>query len=130
MANRTEAYNLRDSVRITDPNTFPKGAAAVARFQPHEPEKPVGYICANVLPTAEGYQSFFGTRQQLGTELLPEETYDVFTFLSPTGDGFAIALTSQSIKAQSVEFNSPLVLVDQLADELGGFTSSNYGVGV
>lgn len=129
MANRTQAYNLRNSARITDPNTFPRNAPYVARFQPHTPEQALGYICSNVLPTAEGYQSFFGTRQQMGNEILPEQTYDLFTYVSPTGDIFALALTSQSILAQTAEFEPTEVLVDGL-DGSATFDDADYGIGV
>lgn len=108
MARQTQSYIAGRGFIPIDPEGFPANLPSNEQREQSERMPDVGlYDAANVLPTPQGYASFFGVRQQIGTDPLVENIFDVFNYQDERGDFHLIALTESGVYSQRGDLNSP-----------------------
>lgn len=107
MARHTQSYIAARGFIPLDPEGFPANLPAAEEPQTENPPVVGLYDGANILPTPQGYSSFFGIRQQVGTDPLIQNVFDVFNYQDEQGNFHLIALAESGVYSQKGDLSSP-----------------------
>ena len=108
MARQTQSYLGSRGFIPLDPEGFPANVPQSEQREQSEQQPAIGlYDGANILPTAQGYASFFGISQQVGEDPLIENVFDVFNYQDAAGNYHLIALAESGVYSQRGDLGSP-----------------------
>lgn len=116
MQQNAKFIDLRRTYLPVNANTFPTSMHGTSQEDSPENRIPVmAYEAKNILPTAQGYKSYFGTDQTLNIDALTERADYVFIYQNLAFENVLIALTESGIwvkKANAVgAWTNPVPIV-------------------
>ena len=116
MQQNAKFIDLRRTYLPVNANTFPTSMHGTSQEDSPENRIPVmAYEAKNILPTAQGYKSYFGTDQTLNIDALTERADYVFIYQNLAFENILIALTESGIwvkKANAVgAWTNPVPIV-------------------
>lgn len=93
---------------------------------PQLPEgKLVAYDGKNIMPTVEGYKSFFGVTNRIGDSTLPaDEIQEIISFVTPFGQIVLIALCGDGLWMRSSEGDGTATITETSTEYLVDFTAT------
>lgn len=98
MQQNAKFIDLRRTYLPVNANTFPTSMHGTSKEDSPENRIPVmAYEAKNILPTAQGYKSYFGTDQELDIDALEERADYIFIYQNLLFENVLIALTESGI---------------------------------
>ena len=120
--NRIQKIPINRTVIPIDPSGMERNIPAAMDGQQQEQGLPVAiYDASNVMPTAQGYSSFFGKRYVCDGNLPPNQEY-VFVYEDPQGNIYMLALGDTGIYNQGADCDTAEELIQG-----DGFEVTDYG---
>lgn len=111
MGNRTNQAELAKGLQLSDPELSPSSAGLASKQGYHIPD--LGLIDAkNVLPTQEGYISYFGTDDKLETTPLLINIQEQITYKTLHGDVIQIAFAEKGLYFRSLAGDAAATLTN------------------
>ena len=113
----TRRASFRNTWLPIDPEHFPYNLDV----GPQDKFPILPYDAANVLPTAEGYSSFFGILEVCPDDILPAHVFDMFSYQDSEGNLIQIAYGDRGVYASYGACASPRHVLTG-----NGFEVTNY----